>query len=66
MLEEVDFFPVHRSTSQLYVDFMVALTGNVVRASRRDCFWARSLPGLVAGWAFESKRRLLVDRVAAE
>jgi SAM-dependent methyltransferase len=49
MLEEVDFFPVHRSTSQLYVDFMVALTGNIVRASGCDCFWARSLPGLVAG-----------------
>lgn len=49
MLEEVDFFPVHTSTSQLYVDFMVSLTGNVVRASGRDCFWARSLPGLVAG-----------------
>ena len=28
---------------------MVALTGNVVRASGRDRFWARSLPGLVAG-----------------
>ena len=49
LLEEVDFFPVHTSTSQLYVDFMVALTGNVVKASGRDCFWARALPGLVAG-----------------
>ena len=26
LLEEVDFFPVHTSTSQLYVDFMVVLT----------------------------------------
>jgi SAM-dependent methyltransferase len=49
LLEEVDFFPVHTSTSQLYTDFMVALTGNVVRASGGDCFWARALPGLVAG-----------------
>lgn len=49
LLEEVDFFPVHTSTSQLYVDFMTVLTGNVVRASGRDCFWARALPALVAG-----------------
>ena len=28
---------------------MVSLTGNVVRASGRDCFWARVLPGLVSG-----------------
>jgi SAM-dependent methyltransferase len=49
LLEEVDFFPVHTSTSQLYVDFMVALTNNVVRGSGRDCFWARALPRLVAG-----------------
>jgi SAM-dependent methyltransferase len=48
LLEEVDFFPVHTSTSQVYADFMVAFTGNVVRASGRDCFWARALPGLVA------------------
>jgi hypothetical protein len=34
LLDEVDFFPVHTSTSQLSVDFMVALTGNVVRAIR--------------------------------
>jgi SAM-dependent methyltransferase len=49
LLEDVDFFPVHTSTSQVYVDFMVALTGNIVRASGRDCFWARALPALVAG-----------------
>jgi hypothetical protein len=29
LLEDVDFFPVHTSTSQLYVDFMIALTANV-------------------------------------
>jgi SAM-dependent methyltransferase len=49
LLEEVDFFPIHTSASQLYVDFMIALTGNVVKASGRDCFWARTLPQLVAG-----------------
>jgi SAM-dependent methyltransferase len=53
LLEEVDFFPVHTSTSQVYIDFMVALTGNVVRASGRDCFWARALPGLVAGMGIQ-------------
>ena len=48
LLEEVDFLPVHTSTSQLYVGFMIALTGNAVRASGRDWFWARALPALVA------------------
>jgi ubiquinone/menaquinone biosynthesis C-methylase UbiE len=51
LLEEVDLFPVHTSTSRLYVDFMVALTNTVVRASGRNCFWARALPRLVAGMA---------------
>ena len=49
LLEEVDFFPVHTSPSGVYVDFMVALVNTVVGASGRDCFWARELPGLVAG-----------------
>lgn len=53
LLEEVDFFPVHTSTSQVYIEFMVALTDNVVRASGRDCFWARALPGLVAGMGLQ-------------
>jgi SAM-dependent methyltransferase len=48
LIEDVDFFPVHTSNSQLYVDFMVALTGTVVAPSGRDCFWARALPTLVA------------------
>ncbi|GAB4065478.1 methyltransferase domain-containing protein [Ancylobacter sonchi] len=48
MLEEVDFFPVHASDSETYTRFMVALTDNVVRASGRDCFWARALPAMVA------------------
>jgi SAM-dependent methyltransferase len=49
LLEEPDFFPVLTSTSQLYIDFIIAFTDNVVRASGRDAFWARALPGLVAG-----------------
>jgi SAM-dependent methyltransferase len=49
LLEEVDFFPVHASTSQLYVDFMMGLTEAVMAASGRDGFWARALPALVAG-----------------
>jgi SAM-dependent methyltransferase len=48
LVSHLDFFPVHTSGSKPYVDFMVALTGTVVRASGRDCFWARALPGLVA------------------
>ena len=48
LLEEVDMFPVHTSRSQLYVDFMVALTSTVVAASGGGAFWARSLPALVA------------------
>lgn len=48
LLEEVDFFPVHASSSELYREFMVALTDTVVKASGRDCFWARALPAAVA------------------
>jgi hypothetical protein len=48
LLEDMDFFPVHTSASKLYVDFMVALSGNIVRRSGRGCFWGRALPGLVA------------------
>jgi len=49
LIEEPDFFPVYTSTSQLYVDFMLAFTGNAVRASGRDALWARALPVLMAG-----------------
>jgi SAM-dependent methyltransferase len=49
LVEEVDFFPVRTSTSELYVDFMVALVETVVEESGGDVFWARSLPALVAG-----------------
>lgn len=53
LLEEVDFFPVHTSSSPLYRDFMVALTDTVVKASGRDCFWARALPEAVASLGLE-------------
>jgi SAM-dependent methyltransferase len=49
LLEEPDFFPVFTSNSQVYIDFMIALTDTVVRPSGRDALWARGLPGLVAG-----------------
>lgn len=49
LLEEVDFFPVHASSSKAYSDFMTALTSVVVRAPGCGCFWARALPDLVAG-----------------
>jgi SAM-dependent methyltransferase len=48
LVEEVDFFPVQASDSSDYRDFMVALTDTVVKASGRDCFWARALPQIVA------------------
>ena len=48
LLEEVDFFPIHTSTSQIYTDFMTGLTRAVVAASGGDCFWAHNLPALVA------------------
>jgi SAM-dependent methyltransferase len=28
LLEDVDYFPIHTSGSRLYVDFMIALSGN--------------------------------------
>jgi SAM-dependent methyltransferase len=49
LIEEVDFFPIYASDSQVYIDFMVALSRSVVSPSRRDCFWARALPELLAG-----------------
>jgi SAM-dependent methyltransferase len=49
LLEEVDFFPVHTSSSKAYSDFMVALTNTVVKAPGCGCFWGRALPELVAG-----------------
>ncbi|WP_083335565.1 MULTISPECIES: class I SAM-dependent methyltransferase [unclassified Rhizobium] len=49
LVEEVDFFPVHASPSADYSDFMTALVNTVVKASGRDCFWARALPKTIAG-----------------
>jgi ubiquinone/menaquinone biosynthesis C-methylase UbiE len=48
LIEEVDFFPVHASSSAAYREFMTALVNTVVEASGRDCFWARALPEIVA------------------
>ncbi|WP_109480791.1 methyltransferase domain-containing protein [Paraburkholderia sp. C35] len=53
LLEEVDFFPVHASSSALFREFMVALVNTVVKASGRDCFWARILPEIVAAMGLE-------------
>jgi ubiquinone/menaquinone biosynthesis C-methylase UbiE len=54
LLEEVDFFPVHASHNQDYRDFMTALVNAVVKASGRDCFWARSLPEIVAKYGLSN------------
>lgn len=54
LLEEVDFFPVHASDNADYRDFMTALVNTVVRASGRDCFWARELPTLVEGLGMQN------------
>jgi SAM-dependent methyltransferase len=48
LLEDVDFFPIHTSTSRLYIDFMEALASTVTASSGRGCFWARALPSMVA------------------
>lgn len=53
LLEEVDFFPVHASSSAVFREFMVALVNTVVKASERDCFWARTLPETVAAMGLE-------------
>jgi SAM-dependent methyltransferase len=53
LLEEVDFFPVHASSSAVFREFMVALVNTVVKASERDCFWARILPETVAAMGLE-------------
>jgi hypothetical protein len=48
LLEEPDFFPVLTSSSQLYIDFIMAFTNTVTIPSGRDGLWARALPKLVA------------------
>jgi hypothetical protein len=47
-VEELDLFPVHASSSQLYIDFTVAKAKIIAVPSGRDFFWARALPALVA------------------
>jgi len=47
LLEEVDFFPLGASSSQVYIDFMTALTKTVVASSGGNSLWARSLPELI-------------------
>lgn len=39
---------MHASENTDYRDFMTALVNTVVKASGRDCFWARALPRVVA------------------
>jgi ubiquinone/menaquinone biosynthesis C-methylase UbiE len=53
LIEEVDFFPVHASSSTTYREFMNALVNTVVEGSGRDCFWARALPEIVAAMDVE-------------
>jgi len=51
LIEEPDFYPVHAQhagSPPLYAQFMDALTRAVVAATGRDCYWARSLPTLLA------------------
>jgi len=48
VVEEPDIFPVHASTSELYVDFMAALTKILLGPSGRGARWARSLPSVLA------------------
>ena len=48
LLEEVEFFPLGASSSQVYIDFMTALTTTVVACSGGNALWARSLPELMA------------------
>jgi hypothetical protein len=37
------------SSSQLYIDFIMAFTNTVTKHLGRDALWARALPKLVAG-----------------
>lgn len=48
LVEELDLFPVHASSSQIYIDFIVAKAKMIALPSGRDFFWARALPALVA------------------
>jgi SAM-dependent methyltransferase len=48
LLEKVDFFPLHATSSAGYCKFMTVLVNTVVAASGRDCFWAREPSKIVS------------------
>jgi SAM-dependent methyltransferase len=47
LVEEMDFFPIHTASSQLYIDLITGLT-SVVASAGGDDFWGRTLPAIVA------------------
>ena len=47
LVEGMDFFPIHTSPSQLYIDLMVGLAG-VIASSGGNDFGGRALPAMVA------------------
>ena len=47
LVEGMDFFPIHTSSSQLYIDLMVGLAG-VIASSGGNDFGGRALPAMVA------------------
>lgn len=47
LVEGMDFFPTHTSSSQLYIDLMVGLAG-VIASSGGNDFGGRALPAMVA------------------
>src|SRR5215469_3071971 len=47
VVEEMDFFPIHTGSSQLYIDLITGLT-NVIASGGGDDFWGRALPAIMA------------------
>jgi hypothetical protein len=47
LVEGMDFFPIHTSFSQLYIDLMVGLS-SVIASSGGNDFGGRALPAMVA------------------
>jgi hypothetical protein len=47
LVEGMDFFPIHTSFSQLYIDLMVGLS-SVIGSSGGNDFGGRALPAMVA------------------
>ena len=47
LVEDMDFFPIHTASSQLYIDLIVGLAG-VIASSGGNDFWGRVLPAMVA------------------